>query len=229
MEYLPWAQRFARAFIAKFPAHLDHDNLQGAGMLGYLRAASKYDVSKGASFRGFCALRIRGAILDELRRWGWAPRSVHKNQRRISRVTSMLIERLEREPTCSELAHELGLDPAELASYQSQAQPRQVVSLDEVTENQGDDHLSLTERLPDPHAIPPDVALLFAENWKIVRRCLRTLPKTETIVIVLHYLQYVPLRDVAALLEVTPSRVSQLHQRALGRLRLACHRLQVLP
>jgi len=79
LEFLPWAQRFARSCAARLPSYLDRDDLQSAGVLGFLRAASRYDVNKGASFRGFCAVRIRGAVLDELRRWDWAPRSVHKN------------------------------------------------------------------------------------------------------------------------------------------------------
>src|SRR5271156_1614807 len=90
LEFLPWARRFASACAAKLPSHLDRDDLQSAGVLGYLRAASRYDVAKGASFRGFCAVRIRGAVLDELRRWDWAPRSVHKSQRHITRITSNL-------------------------------------------------------------------------------------------------------------------------------------------
>src|SRR5476649_176084 len=103
MEFLPWSSSFARACASRLPSHLDRDDLQSAGVLGYLRAASRYDISKGASFRGFCAVRIRGAVLDELRRWDWAPRSVHKNNRRITRVTAVLIEQLEREPTLAEL------------------------------------------------------------------------------------------------------------------------------
>src|ERR1700678_4508174 len=104
LEFLPWARGFARACAAKLPSHLDRDDLQSAGVLGYLRAAARYDATRGASFRGFCALRIRGAVLDELRSWDWAPRSVHKNNRRITRVTSSLTTQLEREPTGAELA-----------------------------------------------------------------------------------------------------------------------------
>src|ERR1700682_2780571 len=114
LEFLPWAQRFARTCAAKLPSHLDRDDLQSAGVLGYLMAATRYDVARGASFRGFCAVRIRGAVLDELRRWDWAPRSVHKCHRRITRITSNLTEHLEREPTRSELASALGVEEADL-------------------------------------------------------------------------------------------------------------------
>src|ERR1700683_697924 len=225
LESLPWARHFARSCASKLPSHLDHDDLQSAGVLGYLRAAARYDAARGASFRGYCALRIRGAVLDELRRWDWAPRSVHKRQRRITRITSNLTEKLEREPTRPELAAALGVEETDLAAYQTQAQPRQLVSFDEMTENgHGEESLSLTERLADPAAARPDAAVLSAEDRQTVLRCLSRLPKTQATVIVLYYLQSVPLHEVAKILGVTPSRVSQLHHQALGRLKLAWHR-----
>jgi len=225
LEFLPWARHFARSCASKLPSHLDRDDLQSAGVLGYLRAASRYDAARGASFRGYCAVRIRGAVLDELRRWDWAPRSVHKNQRRITRITSNLTEHLEREPTRVELATALGVDEGDLAAYQTQAQPHQLVSFDEMTENgHGEESLSLTERLADPYAARPDAGMLFAENRRTMLHCLGRLPKTQATVIVLHYLQSVPLRDVAEILAVTPSRVSQLHHQALARLKQAWQR-----
>jgi len=225
LKFLPWARHFARTCTSRLPGHLDHDDLQSAGVLGYLRAASRYDAARGASFRGYCALRIRGAVLDELRRWDWAPRSVHKSHRRITRITSNLTEQLEREPTRVELAAALGVEETDLSAYQNQAQPRQLVSFDEMTENgHGEESLSLTERLADPAAARPDAAVLSAEDRRTVLRCLSGLPKTQATVIVLHYLQSVPLREVAEMLDVTPSRVSQLHHQALARLKLAWHR-----
>src|SRR5277367_1088883 len=122
LEFLPWARHFARSCASKLTSHLDHDALQSAGVLGYLRAASRYDAARGASFRGYCALRIRGAVIDELRRWDWAPRSVHKGLRRITCVTSELIDQLDREPTHAELAAALGLEPDELATFQTHVQ-----------------------------------------------------------------------------------------------------------
>jgi RNA polymerase sigma factor for flagellar operon FliA len=225
LESLPWARHFARSCASKLPTHLDHDDLQSAGVLGYLRAASRYDAARGASFRGYCALRIRGAVLDELRRWDWAPRSVHKSHRRITRITSNLTEQLAREPTRVELASALGLEETELADYQTQAQPRQLVSLDEMTDHgHGEESLALTERLADPSAARPDAAVVSAEDRRTMLQCLACLPKTQSTVIVLHYLQNVPLREVAKILAVTPSRVSQLHHQALTRLKQAWQR-----
>jgi len=230
MQYLPWARGFARACASKLPSHLDRDDLQSAGVLGYLRAASRYDTSKGASFRGFCAVRIRGAVLDELRRWDWAPRSVHKNNRRITSVTARLIEQLEREPTGAELAHALGMEVTELAALQTLSQPRQLVSFDEACDNgYGEESLPLTERLADPHSPSPDAAVHSVEDRRTLLRCLGLLPKSQVTVIVLHYLQNVPLRDIADLLKVTPSRVSQLHHQALGRLKQSWKRTEQQP
>ncbi len=229
LEFLPWAQRFARSCAARLPSYLDRDDLQSAGVLGFLKAAARYDANRGASFRGFCAVRIRGAVLDELRRWDWAPRSVHKNARRITRVTSTLLEQLGREPTTSELADALQMEMAELSIFQTMAQSRQVVSFDETSENShGEESLPLSERLADPVMLRPDAAFLFGENRRELLKCLAQLPKAQATVIVLHYLQGIPLRDIAAMLMVTPSRISQLHHQALGRLKQSLQRLQAV-
>jgi RNA polymerase sigma factor for flagellar operon FliA len=221
LKFLPWAKQFARLCSAKLPPHLDHEDLQAAGILGYLRAASRYSIDGGASFRGYCSARIRGAVLDEVRKWDWAPRSVHRNHRRITRITMALAEDLEREPTPHELAKALGVEDEELAAVQADAQLRQVISLDETSENpSGEDNITLKERLADPAAPRPDAHMRTEEERRTLVRCINRLPKTQATILVLHYLQNVPLREVARLLAVTPSRVSQLHHRALDRLRV---------
>jgi len=121
----------------------------------------------------------------------------------------------------------LGIEVSDLSSYQKQAQPRQLVSFDEMGENRpNDEALPLAERLSDPHIAAPDAAMLSAEDRRLVLRCLGSLPKTQATVIELHYRQNVPLREVAEVLAVTPSRVSQLHHQALGRLKQAWQRCQ---
>jgi RNA polymerase sigma factor (sigma-70 family) len=111
---------------------------------------------------------------------------------------------------------------ADLAQLQTHSQPRQLVSFDEVSENaHGDENLPLAERLADPDAPAPDARVRGTEDKRAVLRFVGKLPKTQATVIVLHYLQNVPLREVAHLLAVTPSRVSQLHHQALARLKQA--------
>ena len=136
------------------------------------------------------------------------------------------MEKLDREPTDAELAAALDIEMAELAAFQAMSQPRQVVSLDDAENTRGEDSVSLGERLADAHAPRPDAAVLAAEDRDGVVRCIGALPKTQATVIVLHYLQDVPLRDIADTLHVTPSRISQLHHQALARLRSAWKREQ---
>ena len=138
-----------------------------------------------------------------------------------------MVEELEREPTRAELAAALGVEVADLAGLQTLAQPRQLISFDEMSDNShGEESLPLTERLADPHSASPDAAVLSAEDRHTLLKCLGCLPKTQVMVIVLHYLQNVPLRDVAEMLAVTPSRVSQLHHQALDRLKQAWRRTE---
>ncbi len=220
LDSLAWAQHFALSCTTHLPSHLDRDDLQSAGVLGYLRAAERFDAARGASFRGYCAVRIRGAVLDELRRWDWAPRSIHKNIRKLTRITSNLTDDLDREPTRTELATALGMDEAEFAAYQDEAQPRTLISLNDMSENyQGEESISLMERLPDPTAERPDAGVLSAEDRTLMVKCLSALPASQAKVITLYYLRNIPLRDVARMMKVTPSRVSQLHHQALERLR----------
>jgi RNA polymerase sigma factor for flagellar operon FliA len=134
---------------------------------------------------------------------------------------------LEREPTRHELARALGVPEMDLTAFQTHSTPRQVISFDEVTDHsQGEENLTLPERLADPAADRPDAAVLSAENRRALLHCLNRLTKTQATVIVLHYLQNVPLRSIAEILAVTPSRVSQLHHRALCQLKQTWQRSQ---
>ncbi len=222
IRYLPWARQFARACSAKLPSHGNQEDLQAAGVLGFVQAAGRYKETLGASFRGYCAVRIRGAVLDELRRWDWAPRSVYSWQKRIARVTLGLAERLDREPTVHEVASALGMEADALAELQAETRPRQLVSFDDLPPcAHADESLPLAERLADPAAAAPDARLRAIEDRRAMLRCIGELPKSQGVVIVLHYLEGVPLRDVARLLAVTPARISQLHHQALARLKPA--------
>jgi RNA polymerase sigma factor for flagellar operon FliA len=167
-------------------------------------------------------MRIRGAVLDELRKCHWAPRSVHEAQKRITRITIQLTKELEREPTQHEIAQAMGMEEAAFAALQAETQPRQMVSLDEPADNgHGEEKLSLAERLADPLAEQPDGSMLLDESRRALVACIGQLPKSQATVIVLHYLADVPFREVARVLAVTPARVSQLHHQALARLKEA--------
>jgi len=137
----------------------------------------------------------------------------------------MLIEQLEREPTPKELADALDIEMSELSAFQTMALPRRMVSLDETHDHpRGEESHPLADRLADLAMPRPDARLLTTEERHELVRCLNKLPKSQLTIIVLHYLKEVPLREIAAMLAVTPSRVSQLHHQALSRLRLLLQR-----
>ena len=120
------------------------------------------------------------------------------------------------------MAEALGVDDEDLAAFQANSRPRRVVSFDEIGDNgRGEESLPLTERLADPDAARPDGRVRWDEDRRALIKCIARLPKSQATIIVLHYLQAVPLRDVARLLEVTPARVSQLHRQALARLKFS--------
>jgi RNA polymerase sigma factor for flagellar operon FliA len=149
------------------------------------------------------------------------PRSIQKSQKHILSVTEGLTERLDRDPTHEEVADAMGIDVNALLIQQNESQPRQVVSFDEMSDHgNGEENLSLGERLPDPSVAGPDTEVISQEERRRMLRCLAGLSKSQLTVIVLHYLNDISFRDIARTLSVTPSRVSQIHQSGLGRLRV---------
>ena len=220
---LSWASSFARSCAAKFPGYIDRDDLASAGVLAYIQAADRYKSRLGASFRGYCATRIRGAVLDEMRRWTWAPRSVLQNRRRIRDAKRTLGVKLQREPTRQEVADEMGVELLELETIEMQSQHRQIISLNDTAScDHSEEHIALAERIPDANAAAPCADILHADDRRQMINSIRTLPKTQATIIVLHYLKNVPLREIAAVIHVTPSRVSQLHHQALEHMRQVC-------
>ena len=165
-------------------------------------------------------MRIRGAILDELRRMEWAPRSVGENQRRVHTAAISLAAKLQREPTTAELAEVLKIEISDLLELREQLRSHQIVSLDEVRDVTGEEEsLPLTETIPDPISISPDASTLSAEDHRTLSTCIRKLPRNEATIIILHYLKDIPLQDIARQIGVHPSRISQLHHQALARLK----------
>jgi RNA polymerase sigma factor for flagellar operon FliA len=220
IDSLPWANSYARSCASRFPSYVDRDDLHGAGLLAYVHAASRYQSGLGASFRGYCATRIRGAVLDELRRWTWAPRSVLSEQRRLHEAEWALSMKLQREPSRTELALEMGIEVTELENIETHCEYRQVVSLDEISPcDSTEEPVTLAEKIPDGNIASSDKVAELTDDRRMLIAALHELPKREATVIVLHYLQNVPLAAIAKLLDVTPSRISQLHHVALDRMR----------
>ncbi|HEY8965567.1 MAG TPA: FliA/WhiG family RNA polymerase sigma factor [Candidatus Methylacidiphilales bacterium] len=202
------------------PPHIAQDDLISAGVMGLLDAVDRYDPSRGTTLKTYCSFRIRGQILDELRRLDWVPRSVHKDARTLEAAQEAASQRLGREPTEDELAKELGISVKDLLELLDRIRPATYFSLQEPVFNSDEgDSLSHEDVVPDPNSPTPFASLLNEEDKVILRRTMEKLPVQQLHVLTLYYMENLRLKDIAAVLDITESRVSQVHTLAITRLR----------
>jgi RNA polymerase sigma factor for flagellar operon FliA len=212
-----WACHYASCCTANFSNNFDREELKSVGILGYIVAASRYDERRGYSFRGYCATRIRGAIMDELRRSSWEPRSARRNHQMIAQKILDLEAELQINPTHAELAKSLGIEVSDLIQMQRLSRPARCISLDEDSNSNGDEEsLPLKEILADESALAPSDVVDSAEIRRALCASISKLSPSEASVIVLHYMRNMPFHEIAQLMKLTPSRISQLHHNALN-------------
>ncbi len=214
-QYAPLVTRIARHLMARLPSSVVLEDLVQAGMLGLLEAWSKYDAGKGASFETYAGIRIRGAIIDEVRRGDWTPRSVHRNGRRVSEAIARVEARTGRDASDSEVATELGVSIDTYHGLLKDSAESRLFSLDELTEES--EHaagVQLAGAEPEPGAQIQERAFQGA-----LARAIETLPEREKLVLALYYDEELNLKEIGQVLGVTESRVSQIHSQAAARLR----------
>lgn len=191
------------------------DDLIQAGMIGLLEAAQKYDGSKGASFETYAGIRIRGAIVDEMRRGDWAPRSVHRNARRVSEAISRVEARQGRDAEDAEVAAELGVD---LDEYHAMLRDTNSSRLFSYEETFADDASSSFSGESSEFDNPQDN--MTRESLKVsLSQAINQLPEREKMVLALYYDEELNLKEIGQILGVSESRVSQIHSQAASRLR----------
>lgn len=218
-ETLPLVTSVVHQVTARFPRHVDKDELTRAGVLGLVQAAQRYDSGQGVAFHHFAARRIRGAILDAVRSADWAPRSVRRAGRSIEAANDRLANDLGRMPTSAELAAELGLAPGDLAELQHQLARSAVLGLESaVADVEGDDEVPLKGVLADPGPGPDD-ELVDRELHGYLRDAVAVLPERHRIVIQGYFFEGRTSEELAAEIGVTVSRVSQLRTEAFGMIR----------
>lgn len=213
-DQTPLVKRIALHLLGRLPASVQLDDLMQAGMIGLLEAASKYDPSQGASFETYAGIRIRGAIMDEIRRGDWVPRSVHRNARRIAEAIHRVERREGRDVQDKEVAAELGMDLAEYHSCLSDVSGGRLFSLDEL-EEAGEPPVLVYD---SDDADPLD-ALQGSSFRQGLAQAIDTLPERERLVLSLYYQEELNLKEIGAVLGVSESRVSQIHGQAALRLR----------
>ncbi len=203
------------------PAHVDEADLISYGLGGLIFAIERFDLSREIKFETYAITRIRGAIIDELRSLDWVPRSVRARAREIERVNMKLEARLQRAPTDEEMAGELKVNVEGFHESLLQISNSTIVALDElwnVSDSSGD-QVSLLDTIPDHGAPDPEAVVDQGELRDRIADAIAALPEREKLVIALYYYENLTLREIGEVLGVTESRVSQLHTKAVLRLR----------
>lgn len=214
VKHASLVKKIAHHLMARLPASVQVDDLIQAGMIGLLEAAKKYEASKGAAFETYAGIRIRGAMMDEVRKGDWVPRSVHRNARRIAEAIKVIEDREARDARDEEVALELNMSLDEYFACLKDSNSGKLFSLDEVTEH--------GEGMIDPrehdHEGPGRSYLNDSFKQDLVAE-IEKLPERERMVLSLYYEEELNLKEIGLVLSVSESRVSQIHSQAAMRLR----------
>jgi RNA polymerase sigma factor for flagellar operon FliA len=203
------------------PAHVEEADLISYGLIGLINAIERFDIDREIKFETYAITRIKGAIIDELRSLDWVPRSVRARARDIEKANARLEHRLQRAPTDEEMAVEMGITVDEFQEALLQISNSTVAALDElwtVSDSSGD-QVSLLDTLTDENAPDPAAVMDQTDLKERVADAIGRLPEREKLVVALYYYENLTLREIGEVLGVTESRVSQLHTKAVLRLR----------
>lgn len=197
--------------------NVEYDDLVGYGIFGLIDAIDKFDFTKGVKFETYASLRIRGAILDQIRKMDWIPRSIRQKQRKMDVAYQSLEIKNGRAANDGEIANELEITVEELETWQNQTKVTNIISLDEFMEQGSESNIepSLTAGFDQPEKIVEK-----QELKEILTKTLETLTEKEKTVIVLYYYEELTLKEISRILEVSESRISQLHTKALQKMKI---------
>lgn len=207
-------KRIAYHLLARLPASVLVDDLIQSGMIGLFEAANNFDNSKGASFETFAGIRIRGAMLDEIRRGDWTPRSVHKNSRMISDAIKKLEAELGRDVTDVEVSEKLDISINEYHHMLNEVSSGKIIGIDDLGVSEDVLELDADQKNNDPYNDLEQVVFK-----KSLAQCISTLPEREALVLSLYYDEELNLREIGQVLDVSESRVSQIHSQGMHRLK----------
>jgi len=221
VAYSPMVKFVAGRLGAGLPSHVEDADLISYGLMGLIGAIERFEPERGIKFETFAMTRIRGSIIDELRSLDWVPRSVRSRAREIETAQQKLENELQRAPSEEELADKLGLTEEELQESLLEIANSSVYALDElwaISDSSGD-QVSLLDTISDPSGVDPQEALDSTEVKDRLAESIGSLPEREQLVVALYYYEGLTLREIGEVLGVTESRVSQLHTKAVMRLK----------
>jgi RNA polymerase sigma factor for flagellar operon FliA len=219
-QYAPLVKYVAGKVAMGMPHNVEFDDLVGFGVFGLIDAIDKYDPEKNVKFKTYAVTRIRGAIFDELRQIDWVPRSVRQKTREIESAVSSLEAQLGRTATDQEIASSLGMDETEYLKTIQKISGTSILSLNDVWfSGDENDKVSIGDSIESPSSLNPDVMVMNDEIRRVIVEAINELPDKEKKILVLYYYEDLTLKDIGRVLEVTESRVSQLHTKAILHLR----------
>ncbi len=220
LTYAPLVKYVAGRLGSGLPAHVDENDLVSYGLLGLIGAIERYDPARDIKFETYAIARIKGAIIDELRALDWVPRSVRSRAREIERAIAELESKLGRAPNDEEIAGKVGVTVEELEESLTDISRSSIAALDELWSVSGEgDQISLMDTIEDTSGPRPAEALDEVEMREVLADAIARLPEREKLVITLYYYEELTLREIGEVLGVTESRVSQLHTKAILRLK----------
>lgn len=219
LEYAPLVKVVAGRLSMYLGYNVEYEDLVSYGIFGLIDAIDKFDFLKDVKFETYASLRIRGAILDQIRKMDWIPRTIRQKQKKIDAVIREIESQCGRTATDEEIAEKLGITGDEYVDWQSQMKITNVVSLNEFLE-QGSEVSNESSHTKSTHFDTPEEVLERDELKKMLAEALELLTEKERKVIVLYYYEELTLKEISSILEVSESRISQLHTRALQKMKV---------
>ena len=221
LQYAPLVKTIAGRLGMRLPQHVSQDDLVSAGIMGLLDAVDKFNEDKGVAFKSYAEFRIRGAMLDELRAMDWVPRSVRRNARRLEAAFAKVENETMQPATDEEVARELGVDMEAYYRLLEETRGISVISEDEfgqILPAGGTDHSpkrTPAELVPDN----PSDSMDMTEIRDVIAEAIANLPKKERTIVSLYYYEELTMKEIGDVMDYTESRISQLHTKAVLRLR----------
>ena len=218
-KHTPLVKKLAYLMMARLPANVDVNDLIQVGLIGLYDAAARFDPTQGIQFETFVSQRIRGAMLDDLRANDWVSRGVRKTQKDISKTVNSLEQLLGRNPSDSEIASGMNISLVEYHELLSSIQGSQLLYLEDLSGNSDDDSGDYLDKYSAPSEDSPFKTLTDKRMRGALINAINTLPEREQQIMQMYYVEEMNLKEIAATLAVTESRVSQLHSQVIVRLR----------
>ena len=215
IEYSPLVKIVAGRLGMYLGGNMEYEDLVSYGIFGLIDSIDKFDMEKEVKFETYASLRIRGSILDQIRKMDWIPRTIRQRQRQIDEAIRVIENRNGRSATDEEIALELGLNNDEYIAWQNQMKVTGLVSLNEFVEQGTEPVMDATT---NSHFLQPDRSFEKEELKEALAKGLQTLTEKERQVILFYYYEELTLKEISLILEVTESRISQLHTKALAKL-----------